>query len=685
MQNINNESDLQEEDSLSQSQQLQKLLFRILPFWPFILLALIVGFFGAKIYLRYTTKIYAVKARVIVNDDSQQKTANLVDIVQLDTRNMSTETEKEMEIMQSRNLLVQLATNLQLNVHYGSKGYIKSGQNYKNLPFQLQLENPDSLTSSFSGDVEVVNDKIRFNQVLYPCDTFLNTHFGKIKWHINPQNVDTAQKPHWFVSVQTIDTTVNQIQQDLTIEPISKQSSILSVTYTDALPDRGLHILSSLLSLYGSSSVDYKSRISENTLKFLDERLQLVSGELSGIEKNLQNYKTTNDIIDLNTQGKVTLDQLKETDTKIGEMDVKIDVLNKIKQYVTNRNNSKNQIPATLGIADPIVTDLLNQLYQAEFELQKTQLTSGDKNPKIEVLQATIDKLKPSILTSINNLKGSIQISRNQLQSDNDKLNGIVSKMPVKERQLLDISRQQSIKNAIYTFLLQKREEAAINAAGIVANYRIIDKPEIVGVVKPKSQVIYLTGILLALIIVIIFIYLKEFFSTRLKFRSQIESRTRVPVISEIGFQTHNSGSPIVIEEGKRSLIAEEFRELRTNLNYITFNSKQNCKVILVTSSIPGEGKSFVSINTSISLSLTGSKVVLLEFDLRKPKISKELGISRNPGLSTFLIGKANENEIVQPHSTIANFSIISSGPIPPNPSELISSVRLNELFTYLR
>ncbi|MEO9209769.1 MAG: polysaccharide biosynthesis tyrosine autokinase [Ginsengibacter sp.] len=689
MQNSENEFHDIEEDSLSQNEDLQRLLFRILPYWPLIVLAMIFGFVGAKIYLRYATKIYAVKARVIVNDDSQQKTGNLLAIMQqLDTRNMSTETEKEMEIMRSRNLLSQLTKNLQLNVKYGLKGHVTSGQSFKNVPFKLILENPDSVLSSFTGEVHIINNKIQFNNVLYPVDTFVENstrHNIKLKWHINSENLLKSENNNWYVKVQTIDTTVNQIQQDLTIEPISKQSSILDLTYNDALPERGITILDSLLALYGTSSVNYKSRMSENTLHFLDERLALVAGDLNEVEKNLENYKTKNDIVDLSAQGTVVLNQMKETGTKISELNVQIDVLNKIKKYVVARNNSNNEIPATLGIPDPFLNDLLKQLYEAEFELQKTIQISGVKNPKVAVLQETIDKLKPSVLASISNLQGGFQISLQQLQSDNNKLNGMLNKMPLKERQLMDISRQQGIKNGIYTFLLQKREEAAITAAGIVANYRIIETPELSGIVKPKSSIIYLAGVLLALIIAIIYLYLKEFSSTRLKFRSQIEDRTDVPILAEITFQNHASDSPVVIEEGKRSRVAEEFRELRTNLGYITFNSREKSKVILITSSIPNEGKSFIAINTSISLSLTGSKVVLLEFDLRKPKISKELGINRNPGLSTYLIGKASENEIIKPHPSISNFYIIPSGPIPPNPSELIIGQKLNELLSYLK
>ena len=328
-----------QENSLAQNLHLQKLLFRILPYWPIVLLFILLGVLASKIYLRYSTKIYAVKARIIVNDDAQQKSANLIDIVQLDTRNLSSETEKEMGILQSRNLLSELTRKLDLNVHYSSKGYIKSGEVYKNLPFTVELKYPDSLEKSFSGKVQILNNKIKFNDTVYPCDTFVNSQNGEIKWHINPENVK-GKGEDWYISVQTIYNTVTQLQNSLVIEPISKQSSILDITYTDPLPEKGLDILVNLLSLYSSSAIEYKSRISQNTLKFLNERLDIVSNELNGIEKKLQNYKSSNDIVDLSAQGTVVLDQLKETDTKISSLDVQMDVLNKIKEYVEKRNNT---------------------------------------------------------------------------------------------------------------------------------------------------------------------------------------------------------------------------------------------------------------------------------------------------------------------------------------------------------
>lgn len=673
-----------QESANDQKEQLRRVWFRVIPYLPVIVIAILLGGVFSFFYLRYATKTFASKARLIVNDDSQQKSSNLIEIMKLDTRNLSTETEREMEILRSKDLLRKLISRLQLNVQYNQKGFVKTGQFYKNIPVSLELQQPDSIKSTFSGEVAIVNNAIQYNGKLFPADSFVESEMGKVRWHINKE-YKSGMENKWFVTVQPVASTVSKVKSSLSIQPISKQSSILELTYFDVIPERGEIILNNLVNLYGTTSVDYKSRISANTLNFLDERLRLVSEELSGVEKNLQDFKTTQGIVDLSAEGTLFLGQIKEADNKIAELDVQMDVLDKIENYVTRRNNSNSSIPATLGTSDPILTNLLNQLYQAEFELEKTKQTSGSKNPQIEVYEEAIRKLKPSIISSISNLKMGIETGRKRVRADNSKLTSTVNKIPVKERLLLDISRQQGIKNAIYTFLLQKREEAAISAAAILPNYRVIEKPESAGMVSPVPTKIYSLGIIISLILAILFVYFKEFLNSRLLFRNQIEERVNIPVIAELSLQPLESGNPVVVSMDNRSLIGEQIRELRTNLTYITSVTNEKSKVILITSSIPGEGKSFVAINTSVSLCLAGSKVVLLEFDLRKPKISKELGILREPGLSNYLINRATESEIIKKHPTIANFSIIPSGPIPPNPAELISGQRLGELMDYLK
>jgi tyrosine-protein kinase Etk/Wzc len=676
-----------QEQSLEKNQQLQYFLFRIFPFWPLIFLALALGISAGYVFLRYATPIYQVKARVVVNDDSQQKSANLQEIIKLDTRNLSSEAEREIEILKSTNLLRKVVSQLQLNVRYGQQGNIKSGQAYYNIPFKLELENPDSIKSVVSGEVKVTGKQIEFNGKVYPVDTFVGSYFGNIRWHINQNYRAYEGSGKWLVTVSPVSPTARQIKGGLSVVPISKQSSILDIGYIDPFPDRAVQIINTLISVYGSSLVDYKSRIYENTQHFLDGRLNLVSEELTGVEKRLQAYKTSAHIIDLSSEGSLYLGKLKAADTKISELEVQMEILGSIENYVNRRNNENNAIPATLGISDPVLLALLNQLYQAEFELEKIKQTSGEKNPQIEVYEQLIAKLKPSILVSINNLKMNLLTNKRKLESVNAEITSTLSRIPEKERALLDISRQQGIKNAIYTFLLQKKEESAIAAASIVENYRVIERAEVGQLIAPNRQNYFALSIVVALLLAVFYIYLKEFANSRLLFRSQIENRLPLPIIAELVFKPNPSGNPIVVGEGKRTLIAEQFRELRTNLSFVTAASDKinQSKVILITSSIPSEGKSFVAINTSVSLCLTGAKVVLLEFDLRKPKISKPLGIKREPGITNYLIGNAKETDIIQQHSEIANFHIIASGPVPPNPAELIGSAKMKDLVDYLR
>ena len=684
--NYTSDVDIQE-NALEKNQQLQYLLFRIFPFWPLIFLALFVGIATGYLFLRYATPIYQVRARILINDDSQQKSANLQEIIKIDTRNLTSETEREVEILRSTDMLKQVASQLQLNVVYSQQGNIKSGSAYHNIPFKLELQYPDSIFNTITGEVKIVGNQIDFNGVLYPVDTFISSSFGIIRWHINPNYYKTIAPLKWMVTVQPVISAGKLIKSRLSIGPISKGSSILDVGFTDPFPNRGIQILNILFAVYSNSSVNYKSRIYENTQKFLDGRLSLISDELTGVEKRLQAYKTSEHIIDLSNEGNLYLNKLKQTDTRIGELDIQMEILTQVEKYVHTRNNSSDSIPATLGVSDGILVGLLNQLYQAEFELEKIKQVSGGKNPQIEVYEQLISRLKPSIVASINNLKSNLQITKQQLQRDNAKMTSTINTMPEKERALLDISRQQGIKNAIYTFLLQKKEESAIAAASIVPNVRVIERPDIGETVSPRRQNYYAISIVICLLLAVIYIYIKEFANSRLLFKSQIENRLPIPFIGELVFKPNTTGSPIVVGEGKRTLIAEQFRELRTNLSFVTAVGDKNeeSKVILITSSIPSEGKSFVAINTSVSLCLTGAKVVLLEFDLRKPKISKPLGIRREPGITNYLIGNAKETDIVQLHPDIANFHIIPSGPVPPNPAELIGSAKMKDLMNYLR
>ncbi|MDN3658912.1 polysaccharide biosynthesis tyrosine autokinase [Ferruginibacter paludis] len=672
-------------NSKERGEQIQRLVYRILPYWPFVVILLVLGIVGANIYLRYQVPVYLASARMVVNDDSQQKSTNLQEIMRIEYKSNSAETEREMQVITSSELVKKVVIKLQLNILYIGKGRIKSTEFYNSLPFKLELENPEQIRNTTIGEAKMIGNKIEFNGILYPMDTLVPSPIGNIRWINNRQYTELAPLDKATISIQPINAAIGRIKGALSVAPITKISSIVDLTLTDIIPERAVDILENLIYIYGTSTVDYKSKMYENTQKFLDARLRLVADELNGVEQKQSAYKTKEGIVDLSKEGEFYLDKIKEADSKIAEANIQLDILNETEQYVRGRNSNKNPIPASLGLTDPVLTDLLGQLYQTEFTLEASRQVSGPKNPQNQVYEDQVNKLKPSILTSINNLRNNLLVGRQRFQDDNARLNGSLNKIPVKERTLIDISREQGIKSAIYTFLLQKREESAIAAAAIVPNYRVLEKPGSHGIISPIPKRTYALGIITALFICILFIFLFEFTNQTVLFRSQIENLLGLPVLAELVFAAHHQYSPVVVAHGKRSLIAEQFRELRTNLNYITTNAKDKCKVILITSSIPKEGKSFVAINTSISLSLTGDKVILLECDLRKPKVSKALGLENTIGISNYIIGKEDERQIIKAVPGIENLSLISSGPVPPNPAELLGNAKFFELIASLK
>jgi capsular exopolysaccharide synthesis family protein len=337
-------------------------------------------------------------------------------------------------------------------------------------------------------------------------------------------------------------------------------------------------------------------------------------------------------------------------------------------------------VPSTSGLSDPVLGDLLQKLSDLQLQYTQTKKIVPENNPAVVSLVDAINKLRPQILENIKSQRKNLEAGRNNITATNNEYAAMLKTVPEKERELLSISRQQAIKNNIYTFLLQKREETALSFASAVADSRVIDRAESVDApVSPKRNLIYLAAILGALALGVVIIFIKDLFTRTIQQREDVEKYTDIPILGEVLYD--RSKTSIVISEGKRSFIAEQFRQLRTSLAYMGVD--ENHKKIMITSSISGEGKSFIAINLGMSLSLMDKKVVLLELDLRKPKVSEQFNISRHVGLSNYLIGKANMEDIIKPTGH-PNLSLITSGPIPPNPSELISNGRLPELLVYL-
>ena len=464
------------------------------------------------------------------------------------------------------------------------------------------------------------------------------------------------------------------------MSPSSKQSTVIDLRIEGEVPKRGEDILNELLKVYNEAAILDKNKLAANTLKFVNERLAYVSQDLDSIERALQNFKAKNRITDISAQGQIFLQTVAANDQKISDINVQLAMLDQVEQYVKQKGDLGGIVPATLGDSDPVLTDLLQKLADLELQYTQTKKIVPENNPAVVAMVDGINRLKPQILENIESQRQNLLAGRADLTATSNEYGSMLKTIPTKERELLSITRQQVIKNNIYTFLLQKREETALSFASAVADSRILDHAETSDVpVSPRKKLIYLGAFLSAIFIGIGFIIIKDMLTRTVQERADIEKYTDIPFLGEVNYD--RSKTPFVISEGKRSFIAEQFRQLRTSLGYLGLD--ENHKRILLTSSISGEGKSFIAINLGISFALMGKKVALLELDLRKPKVSEQFKISRQAGLSNYLIGKLSPDDIIK-NTSFDNLFLIPAGPIPPNPSELISNGRLAELLTHL-
>jgi capsular exopolysaccharide synthesis family protein len=682
MQSINTPQEFEETEEVS----VADIFYKYLSYWPLFLLLLVIFIAGAWIYLRYTVPIYETTATLLIKDD---KTSNAgTDLIDaLDLFGSQKNVENEVEVLQSKTLMQEVVKNLHLYAPVFTKGRVLTQSAYLKSPVVIEAKYPDSLIGSDNDKIEFkfndISNTITVNKKTIFLNQWDSTAYGILKFLPNkyykkPDSINESIE--YYFSVGTVKAIANSILKRVGISPASQQSTVIDLSIKDEVPKRGQDILNELLSVYDKAAIEDKNVLAANTLKFINERLGFVEKDLDSVERALQRFKASNKITDISAQGQIYLQTVAGNDQKISDVNVQLAMLEQVEKYVQNKGELGGIVPSTLSGAAPVLTGLLQKL--SDLELQYTQIKKivPENNPSAIALRDGIQKLKPQILENIKSQRSNLEAGLADLTSTNNQYASMLKTIPEKERELLGISRQQAIKNNIYTFLLQKKEETALSFASAVADSRVIDYAESSDIpVSPKTKLIYLATILSAIFVGVLFIYMKELLTRTVQQRSDIEKYTHIPFLGEVNYD--RSKTPFVISEGKRSFIAEQFRQLRTSLGYMGIDEIH--KRILLTSSISGEGKSFIAINLGISFALMGKKVALLEFDLRKPKLSEQFNITQKEGLSNYLVGKMSAGDIIKPTS-FENLSLIPAGPIPPNPSELISNGKLAELLSYL-
>ncbi|QJW91177.1 polysaccharide biosynthesis tyrosine autokinase [Spirosoma taeanense] len=658
------------------------MLTKYLKNWYWFVIAVVVS--GLVTYLLLTTikPMYSIQSSLLVNMENSSSSSPKEDILrELDIFSSSKNIEDEIEILKSYTLAEKVVNDLNLDVNYSVKDGLHERDIYKQSPVTVTVIEPNKQQNGKTVEATFSDNGLVINGVTYPFNRPVNTIFGRIL--IRRNNAAIRPFRQILLTTNSKEEVVKSYISRLRVNQASRSSYVLRINLEDTSVERGVAFINRLIHWYDLSSLQYKNRTASNTLRFINGRLSIISRELTDVEKDIQNYKTRSGIVDLSAESTVFLEKVHENDTQLNQVNIQLGALDEIEEYISSKSGKNSLAPATLGLENPVLTGLLSNLFELEMQREKLIKSSPEGSTAVQVIDNQIRLTKTNIADNTQSLRKILQNTRNKVTASNKKVEAVIQTIPLKERVLLDISRQQGIKGELYTYLLQKREETALSLAAAVSDLRIVDAPKgDVNPIKPRKGTYYLFALVLGILIPVTVLWLLDFLNDKVTRKSEIEDVTNVPIIGEV--IEANITTPLEVSPSSRSLLSEQIRALRANIHFMT-PDEEGPQTILVTSSVSGEGKSFISLNLGASMAITGRRVVLLELDLRKPKLHKYLGIDPKMGISNFLIGQSTISEIIEPVENYPDLYFIPCGPLPPNPSELLSSKRMAELFAALR
>ncbi len=677
----NNTMNNEQNTENSSSSFLEEVSYKYLPYWPLFIFSIIIFFAGAWAYLSYTNPVYSVSSTILINDQKKGADENKIEeSINLLTSNKVV--DNEIEVLRSRKIMLDVVDSLHLYAQvFVQKKFSPPTSAYTLSPVTIEVDDPEKIvrtdsiyfTYNPSGNTVVIDSRS------YPLNQFVSTPYGNLKFTKNKNHTKSTTNPLYFSLIPPV-KAANSFLGNLLVSSATKTSSVINLYLTDEVPQRGEDVLNTLMNSYKNAAIEYKNNLAKNTIAFVDERLRIVSGALGSVEKQIQNYKANEGITDLGEQGRMYLQNVTENDQKLAQVNLQLEVLNQVERYVKSKSNSTGIVPSTLGINDPVLNKLLDNLYQLETEYDRLTKTTGVNNPLVQSVSVQIEKIRPSILENIRNQRANLQAGLNNLSSTNRTYNSTLHSLPQKERELVNVSREQSVKNNVYSFLLQKKEETALAYASNIDNSRVIASAQAGGEpISPKKSIIYFVSIVLAIAFSIGIVLAKEMFTNKVLFRSQIEEYTSTPIVGEIAY--FNEKKSMFLKGQNNRVFQEQFRQLRAAAGL--FSKTIEKKKILITSSIPGEGKSLISSNLALSLSRSGKKVVLLDMDIRNPQFSKIFKLNNSAGVAGFLEEDIDPHKIIE-RTEFHNLFIIAAGVTKANPTELLLNGKIAELFQYL-
>ena len=683
---------------------IQEILFRYLIHWPWFVVSVIVCVALAWGYLRLTTPIYNVSATVLIKDEKKGGGASMSS--ELEKMGMdgfvssSGNIENEIEVLSSRTLAREVVSSLGLFVTYMDEDRFPKRELYRTSPVLVSLtpQEADKLPQPMevgmvlqpSGvmDVQIKVGEKEYQKRFEKLPAIFPTNEGTVAFFANNDTLSPI-RPESVTKERHITAYINRpfsvakgYAGSLSITPTSKATSVVTVSLKNSNTQRGKDYIDKLLEVYNINANNDKNEVAQRTAEFIDERIGIISKELGNTERDLENFKRGAGITDLTSEAQIALAGNAEYEKKRVENQTQINLVMDLQRYL--QGTEYEVLPSNVGLQDAGVAGAIDRYNEMVSERNRLLRTSTESNPAIVNLNASIRAMRGNIQTTLDATLKGLEITRADLAREASRYSRRISDAPTQERQFVSIARQQEIKSGLYLMLLQKREENAIVLAAIANNAKIIDEAQADGApISPKRMTIYLAALVFGIGIPVGIIYLIGLTKFKIEGRADIEKLTSLPVIGDIPLADEKNGS-IAVFENQNNLMSETFRNVRTNLQFMLENGKN---VILVTSTISGEGKSFISANLAISLSLLGKKVVIVGLDIRKPGLNKVFNISKKEhGITQYLTNPAiNLMDLVQSSDINKNLYILPGGTVPPNPTELLARDGLEKAIETLK
>ncbi|MEW9603111.1 GumC family protein [Bacteroides sp. L008] len=680
----------------------QELLFRYIIHWPWFVASVLVCLIGAWVYLHFQTPVYQVSASIMIKDD--KKGGGSTDLENLGIGGVITSTQSidnEIEVLRSKTILKEVVNNLELYITYYDEDEFPKKELYQTSPVIVNLtaQEADKLPGSALLAMKLspegvldVNLKVglkEYNQRFEKLPAVLPTDAGTFGFALKDslsggQMEGHKGERHIRAVVSRPFGVAKGYQGALSIAPTSKATSVAVVSLMNTNIQRARDFINKLMEMYNRNTNNDKNEVAEKTREFINERIKIIDEELGSTEDKLEAFKRNAGLTDISSDAQLAVSGNAEYEKRRVDNGTQINLVRDLIKYINNPSNEYELLPGNIGLSDAGLTTQIGRYNELIIERKRLLRTSTESNPMIVNLDTSIRAMKSNVQAAINGTLQGLLIVKADLEREAGRFSRRISDAPGQERQYVSIARQQEIKAGLYLMLLQKREENAITLAATANNAKIIDEPVATGgPLSPKPNMIYMIALVLGVGLPVSVIFLIGLTKFKIEGRGDVEKLTRLPIVGDVPLTDEKAGS-IAVFENQNTLMSETFRHIRTNLQFMLEN---NQKVILVTSTVSGEGKSFISSNLAISLSLLGKKVVIVGLDIRKPGLNKIFNIPRKEqGITQYLSNpEKNLMDFVQPSDVSKNLYILPGGTVPPNPTELLARDGLDKAIETLK